>query len=310
MPSCKLFNRILVAFTRFVGLGFVVVAGYSIPEALKLLGDSYEQSGSTLFVPLLICEPVRIFSASFSDRCSHNTYPHLLTLACFAVLSQSEIQIEGSTLVFNSTEVSDAGSCHNLQYLVQLVISSLALSIAAMVVFFIFDFFASRKIGPFGKSSVLGMGLFLIFILVQSAICTYALASECLFWTKYFTQIYSASGYDDAYGINSIRTYGNSTLLFATGGIAVLASFLLLLEAVAKACLKEGKDFEENSMVNGVPKRLSSKQSSKALDSEQLDETTSTIDPPTLEEGPSPSIRLDGEGRPNADMPSWLTGDN
>lgn len=201
---------------------------------------------------------------------------------------------------------------------------SLAFGMAAMVVFFVFDLLATKKIGPYRKSTVLGMGLFLIFILVQSTICTLALARECLYWLRYFNRIYQDAGFDDAYDIDTIKTYGNSTLLFATSGVASLAGLLLLFEAVAKACCCKGGDDDDDSLVHGVPKsslttttrtspskRGSSLTAGKDLDLQENTES-STLDGdrlPTVDLAPlASSPRLDDSGNPNPDMPSWLTG--
>lgn len=59
MKCCKIpFKAILVGLTRLVGLAYVVIAGFAIPESLKLLEESYKKEGKTLYVPLLVCEPV------------------------------------------------------------------------------------------------------------------------------------------------------------------------------------------------------------------------------------------------------------
>lgn len=59
LPKLKL---ILTTLTRLVGVAYIVIAGFSIPESLKLLEESYTKEGDTLYVPLLVCEPVRASS--------------------------------------------------------------------------------------------------------------------------------------------------------------------------------------------------------------------------------------------------------
>jgi len=233
-------------------------------------------------------------------------------------------------------------NCHTLQFLVQAVVLSLIFGMAAMVVFFLFDLLSSRKIGPLGKSSVLGMGLFLIFILVQSAICTWALARESHFWSSYYSNLYQELGYNDAYGVSTVKTYGNTTLLFAAGAVAVFASFLLFVEAIVKVCWKDVSDDDSEELVSGKnandaavvaaaaaastasTERKSSWWSTKRSstssgaatasrttnkDEEMMGDNTSstTLDPPKVEVGyggNSSAIE------PSPDTPSWLTGDN
>lgn len=62
-------QSVVTIATRIICLSFVVLAGISIPKSLLLFtdGSSVEVEGSTVYVPLLACESVRIQSFCLQD---------------------------------------------------------------------------------------------------------------------------------------------------------------------------------------------------------------------------------------------------
>jgi hypothetical protein len=110
---------------------------------------------------------------------------------------------------------------------------------AAVVIFVVFGILADYKLGPFNKSSVLGMGLFLIFILTQSAICMWSLVSSTQYWENYYESRFLS---DPSLGITDVKVYGSTTLLMATGGMAVGASAVSLLDCWSRLCCKPKND--------------------------------------------------------------------
>jgi hypothetical protein len=110
------------------------------------------------------------------------------------------------------------------------VVVSLAISMAAVVVFLVFGFMADYRVGPLNKSSVLGMGLFLIFILVQSAIGVWSLVMTAEYWILYYQRHVKAD--------QDVQVYGSINLLTATGGVAIGAAGMLLLDCLSRMCCR------------------------------------------------------------------------
>lgn len=133
---------------------------------------------------------------------------------------------------------------------------------AATVFFFVFGLMAKCHKGPFNQSSVLGMGLFLIFILVQTAAATWALAKEADSWKNYFQTLLQS---DPSYGINQVSVYGSAIMLQATGGVAIGAAACLLLDSVVSACcgakIRKEKD-DEASGTDATPSEPIGKEAS------------------------------------------------
>jgi hypothetical protein len=119
------------------------------------------------------------------------------------------------------------------------VIISLVFSMAAVAIFVLFGILADYKLGPFNKSAVLGMGLFLIFILTQSAICVWSLVSSTQYWVNYYESRFQS---DPALGISDVKVYGSINLLMVTGGLAVGAAAFALLDCWSRLCCKSSKD--------------------------------------------------------------------
>jgi hypothetical protein len=119
------------------------------------------------------------------------------------------------------------------------VIFSLCFSMAAVAIFVLFGTLADYKLGPFNKSSVLGMGLFLIFILTQSAICVWSLVSSTQYWVNFYESRFQS---DPSLGFTDVKVYGSIPLLMATGGLAVGAAAFALTDCWARLCCKPSKD--------------------------------------------------------------------
>jgi hypothetical protein len=164
-------------------------------------GSSVEVQGSTVYAPLLACDSV-------------------------TVNSNETLNSENST----STAFAGATCDEHDNSIIWAVIVSLAISMAAVVVFLVFGFMADYRIGPLNKSSVLGMGLFLIFILVQSAIGVWSLVSTAQYWISYYERHVEAD--------KEVEVYGSINLLTATGGVAIGAAGMLLLECLTRMCCR------------------------------------------------------------------------
>jgi hypothetical protein len=201
------FLKILSAFTRLVCLAFLVFAALAILEAMELLQDGYtfDEDDGTLYVPLQTCEP-------------------------------EKISIGGSTVLIDFDDDDDTGGqeCHTLDYLVMACGFSYVFAAAAVISFFVFDALARCGVGPINRSTVLGMALFMFFILVQCAACSWGLAQECRFWEDYLTKVYK--DITDTEQVEEVKTYANPTWYLVAGGVALGAAFLLLLDASLNFC--------------------------------------------------------------------------
>lgn len=225
-------------------VGFIVISGFAVDETRQLLNDQYHQIGNVLYIPLLICRP-------------------------------DNIEVDGESIAFDANE----DSCRNMKYLVNACALSLIFSMAATFTFMVFDILAFFNKGPFKKTkSVLGMGLFLIFILVQTAVCIWSVASEAQYWTNYFTEMIGDLGLD---GVKTISTYGNFKIMYAAGVFTLANSGLLLVTALIGLCCV--KDTDDESTHTPEPKKpessaqsVTSHVSSSSLPHWQMDNTPMT----------------------------------
>jgi len=178
---------------------FAVIAAFSIPEVRLLVAENYQQDGDTMYIPLNICMP-------------------------------NDVVLNGKTVDLSAG--NETVDCHSLDFLINACAMSFCFSIAAIVVFFMAHMLARRGIGS--TAAVGGMGLFLVFILLQTAVCTWALTSESNYWIRYFEEV--LNDHFPEMGITHVDTHGNSRLLMATGVAAVASSFFLVLEALMGWC--------------------------------------------------------------------------
>lgn len=196
-PLLTLFSVI----TRIVCIGFLVVAGFTIPQAWQLNDSEYHMGGDngrTVYVPIEICD-------------------------------KQSISVDGSAIIFPG----NMNGCHTLEYLINACVASLIFACAAMLLFVLFDTLARCNKGPVAHSSVLGMSLFLTFILVQSAACCYALYKECKYWEDYFLAQYKALGSNQ---VDEVKTYGDKLYFFVACMLALGTALLLLIDTLLSFC--------------------------------------------------------------------------
>ncbi|KAL7561372.1 hypothetical protein ACA910_001476 [Epithemia clementina (nom. ined.)] len=189
-----------VIAVRLVGLLFAVAAALSIPPTRDMLASDVEvNSDNVLYVPIEICIP-------------------------------SEIVFNGQTVTVPTT---DNGGCHTLSFFINACVMSLVLSIVATIMNFCFDFAARCKLGNISLNAVASMSLFLVFILLQTAVCCWAIAKELDFWNSYFDKVHDELG--DSF-LTDIQTRGSRNRLVVTGTLSVLFAALLLVEAFFNFC--------------------------------------------------------------------------
>jgi hypothetical protein len=194
----NLFASSVSAVTRLACLGFVVVAGMTIPQAWDILNEtSFSKEGNTVYVPIELC-------------------------------SASSIAIEYSQLNFTRESTNDG--CHTLQYFINACVASMFFSGAAILIFILWDALSKYCAGPVARfSTTMGMSLFLTFILFQTAAVNYALYKECNYWTDYYMDRFKEAGTSS---ISDVQTYGDPFFFFLTCVMALSCSGLLLLDAL------------------------------------------------------------------------------
>ena len=215
----NLFASTVSAITRLACLGFVVVAGMTIPQAWDLLDEHlFNLEGNVMYVPIVLCGP-------------------------------SSITIENTQLNFNIDNTNEG--CHTLQYFINASVASMFFSGAAILIFIIWDALSKYFTGPIAQTAtVIGMGLVLIFILFQTAAVNYALYNECNYWEDYYMDRFKEaessaviSGYTsnlDLSAIQEVQTYGNPFFFFLTCVMALVCSGLLLLDVLVGLLFRHG----------------------------------------------------------------------
>ena len=275
MPT--LLRLLPLLISRTMCAGFAVIAALSIPEARQLLKGSYEQQGDVLYIPLTICEPSGIMlNGEYVSLDSENTVevdegvedvdPVVENVT--TTTTATDAITSNATSRFLHSDEFHARDCHTLDFLVNACAMSFVFSIGAIAIFFVADMLIRRGIGVPG--AVVGMGLFLVFILLQTAVCTWALVSESRYWTDYFEDIVDDSRFAE-YGIDSVETYGNTWMLMATGAAALACSVLLILEAFVSFCCRSEQKRGPNDVVT---EEISQKDSLPAVESTDITSTS------------------------------------
>jgi hypothetical protein len=181
---------LISVITRLACIGFVVVAGFTIPEAWNLLKETEQVAtleDNIVYIPIEIC--------------------------------------------FGTETITD--NCHSLRFFINACVASMFFAGFAILLFFLFDCMSRFCKGPITRPSVIGMCLFLTFILVQTAACNYALYKECMYWEEYFMKYYTEI---ESVDVKDVRTYGNKFFFLLTGIAALSSAGLLFLESVVAFC--------------------------------------------------------------------------
>jgi hypothetical protein len=198
------------AITRLACIGFVVIAGLTIPEAWNLINETtYMKEGTTILVPIETCKPLSI-----------------------------TLDYENSTFVGNTTytfpNLDDAAdTCHTLKYFINASVASMFFAGVAILFFILFDMMSRYCTGPISRSSVVGMSLFLAFMLIQTAACTFAIYNECQYWITFYEDRFAELEKTE---VDEVRTYGNKFFFFLTSIVAVSCAGLLVIDSILGFC--------------------------------------------------------------------------
>jgi hypothetical protein len=245
-------NEILLfigAIARLACIGFVVVAGMTIPEAWNLISETtYTKENNTVYVPIETCKPL-------------------------SILLDSNITID-----FSDNVTGSINNCHTLKYFINASVASMIFAGVAILMFILFDFISRYFKGIITRSSVLGMSLFLTFILIQTAACSYALYNECKHWEDYYTSRFDELERSE---VDEVRTYANKFFFFLTSILALVSAGLLLLDSILGLCVRDGatKNNKNSSNVESctVPTNPVSINNNDAKESYDNDVPDSTI---------------------------------
>eukprot|EP00542_Grammatophora_oceanica_P019856 CAMPEP_0194047458 /NCGR_PEP_ID=MMETSP0009_2-20130614/24804_1 /TAXON_ID=210454 /ORGANISM="Grammatophora oceanica, Strain CCMP 410" /LENGTH=177 /DNA_ID=CAMNT_0038693089 /DNA_START=293 /DNA_END=826 /DNA_ORIENTATION=+ len=152
-----------------------------------------------------------------------------------------------------------------MEWIVNASAMSLVLSGAAVLVFMVVDLLSRFGKGPFNRSTSGGMGLFLLFIMFQAIVCTWALAEECRYWSNYTKDYLKTLDLDD--GIDTVTTHANEYILWTAGLVGVVTCFLIVVEALVNICCspkKKEEDFDETELGLESSKKFDDEHSEQA----------------------------------------------
>jgi hypothetical protein len=211
-------KAVLFFISRFVCLGFLIIAGITLPQIWSLTKEDFNRSadGFTVYIPLEMCAP-------------------------------QSISVEGLSIIFDTR---DTNQCHALVYLIGACAASVIFAGVAMLLFFLFDMMARCECGPITPSAVLGMSIFMALGLTQTAACCWALYQECGYREDFFMEMFDKRGAGD---IAHVKTHGNRSWFLATMIVAIVAAALLLLDSIMNfLCYGRRERKTSESSVNNV----------------------------------------------------------
>jgi hypothetical protein len=192
------------AFARLVCLSFVVLAGLTIPEAWKMNDSERVLEGSTLYVPLAVCSP-------------------------------NSIETDGLAIILGDD--SDK-KCHTLDSFINAYVASLIFAIAGTVFFIAFDILERSHNGMVSRGSVLGMGFFLTFIILQAAAGCWAMLEETTYWTDYYNE--ALKNMNSTVAVSNVEMLGNTDYIMYTFYVALASAGLILFSTVLDVCCGGG----------------------------------------------------------------------
>lgn len=207
MTCCKNFLiTVILSISRTAGVSFMVLAVLSILNIRQLLSDEYKLEGSTYFIPFVTCEPSSV---------------------------QARNPLDG--LLSNSTHAGEIIGCSTLDWMVNAVALSLVISGVSVLLYIVLDLLPGVR-----RIYVSGMALFVPFGVSQAVVATWALNMSTQDVSKTSFALWSSTGLTTLYGIETIRTYANSTLLWATGAAGCAVVVMSLVEFVLNLYLDDG----------------------------------------------------------------------
>lgn len=201
-------------FTRLLSLAFITTAVLCLPEYQKMISTEFISDEEMLYVPLLYCEPDSFTLGDETWKAAANT--------------------------------TGTGECVSKDILVMATTGTLLITILALIIFMIVDLAARRNCCKRTMSA--GMGLFLIFILLQSGLESLAVSRECMFWEGVYQKIIDSvvEGGDQSLIVRTAKTHGDWRYSAATSVIAFVLSIFVLFDQIICLCTTNDKIIDPN----------------------------------------------------------------
>lgn len=229
--SCGGCRLAMLVVARLIALGTAAVSGYAILQVQDLLQDEASLDGGTLTMPVLLCMP-------------------------------AELQIpgvNGTTSLLDVIDENDDYECRSLRYMAQASMCALGLAALAALFYVLIDAAVRAGLGPFNRSSILGMALFSVFILFQAGYSTGAILQESRHWQDYYDDLLAAQQAQakaaaeanpnststtwtvtaqdgSTVEITEIDVYGDEFILTLAIGALFLTTLLMLMEVLTSLC--------------------------------------------------------------------------
>ena len=180
---------------------------------------------------------------------------------------------------------------------------SLVLSIVATGMYLSFDMARRVKFGNMSASAVRSMSVVLVFIILQTSVCCWAIAKELSFWNDYFDKVHEEL---DHPFISDIQTRGNRIRLIFTGILGIVFIILVLAEALYVFCWKDGKGKSSASFKGslGSVNKSSTDSSPKSASTMDL-EASFSIDSKTEGVNEITTTTKEENADASPDVPSW-----
>lgn len=200
MGACALAFTVL---TRLISIAFITMSIFCLPEYKKMIAPDFNLVNDILYVPLLYCEP-------------------------------DEFTVNGNTFTAPAG-TPGIGECVAKDTMITAVAGTLCITIFALIIFMIVDFLARRDCCK--PTVAAGMGLFVIFILMQSGLEALAFARECMFWEDIYQQIIDKVILTDAtFTGRNAETHGNWKLCAGTAVMSFVLVFFVFIDGIIALC--------------------------------------------------------------------------
>jgi ABC-type glycerol-3-phosphate transport system permease component len=213
-------------------LAFVVLAAFAVPNAWSLTQEQdYVLEGSTLYIPLRICEP-RSISFGVNTTVHFFEDPQAISVDTNSTANETAVNTTADKEVNNDDDLP----CHTLDNLINACVLSIIFAMTATLIFFVFDAMAYYKKVRAGVP--MGMALFLVFILVMASASCYAMYQEMTYWQEHFEKLFHDLEPND-YGVEEVQPHGNKSFIAWTFVLALIAAGAVLVDTLVIFCCGE-----------------------------------------------------------------------
>jgi len=185
--------KITTIAARVLCLAYFLVACITFPQARRFLSDKGKIDDGIYYMPLIICD--------------------------FETVEQT-----GTTISFDTDSIE---GCTTLDLLVNAAAASLIVSAVAVFVYLAADIllrYGKLQNSWVKKSTLMGFAIFLIFILIQAAISSWALAAQAKRFIDYTDALFTKLDYFEIYDIDEVKSHGNPNWLWTAGAASILAA--------------------------------------------------------------------------------------